>query len=348
MKLKKFSASLTAVVLGASIMFTGCGNKIDTEATLVNINGGEETISLGYGNFVAKYQQAVYDQYYMTYFGEDMWSSDIYGSGTTLEQDVKTAAVDGMKEQYVLSLHLDEYSVSLTDEEKAAIEAAADSFMASNNEETLELMSATREYVVKMLTDETLAYKMKEAVKDSADVNVTEEECWQRTFSYAFFSTTTAYDADGNSIEVTDEYVASQKEAAEKVAAATDFDAAAEESGATVSTYSYTKGTTEDASFGMDVISKAEAMNKGDISSVIEVSDVGYYVIRLDEEHDAEASETKKATLTSQQQAEFYNGIYEGWESAVTWELDEELWNTVTFKVLFKAVESEETEEAAN
>ncbi|MCF0127779.1 MAG: peptidyl-prolyl cis-trans isomerase [Pseudobutyrivibrio sp.] len=348
MNMKKIGASVAALTLGTAILFTGCGSKIDTKATLINIDNGADSIELGYANFLARYQQSVYDQYYMPYFGEDMWTQDLYGMGTTMEDDIKAQVLDSLKDEYALAKHYDEYGVALSVEEQTAIEAAADSFMASNSEETLEALGANRDYVVKMLTKETMVSKAMTAIKNSKEVTVSDEECWQKTFSYAFFSTTTAYDADGNSIEVTDDYIKSQKAAADKVAAADDFDAAAEESGATVSTYSFTKGTTEDSAFGMDVINAAEKLAAGEVSSVIEVADAGYYVLRLDSEHDAEASQTKRETMTAQQQSEYYNELLTGWQEAITWEVDSELWSTVKFDTLFKSIPTDETQETEN
>jgi len=58
--------------LAAATLFTGCGS-LNPDATLVTINTGDgtkDTISLGYGNFVARYQQSMYDQDQLDYYEE--------------------------------------------------------------------------------------------------------------------------------------------------------------------------------------------------------------------------------------------------------------------------------------
>ena len=51
---------------------------------------------MGVANFYAKYQQAIYDSYYMSYFGEDMWNQDMYGNGSTMTEDVKQEAAEAL------------------------------------------------------------------------------------------------------------------------------------------------------------------------------------------------------------------------------------------------------------
>ena len=54
--------------LSATMLLTGCG-KLNGNADLMTIKNGDktETISLGYANFAARYQQSMYDQYLLSY-----------------------------------------------------------------------------------------------------------------------------------------------------------------------------------------------------------------------------------------------------------------------------------------
>ena len=78
---KEIYTLLVSGVLAAS-MLVGCGgiNKNETVATL----DGQE-IKLGVANFAARLQQAEADDFYRAYFGDDVWSSDLY----TMEQPWK-------------------------------------------------------------------------------------------------------------------------------------------------------------------------------------------------------------------------------------------------------------------
>lgn len=349
MRGKKIVSVMAAMALAMSFAFAGCGEKsekIDTEATLITINEGEDTVSLGYGNFVARYTQAYYDQMYMAYFGETMWQTDLQGTGTTFEDDIKNSILDVIEEDYLCKIHADEYGVSLTDEDKAAIDEAVEKFMSSNSQEALDAVGATEEYVRTYLEYETYENKVAAAVKESAGIQVSKEEAWQRAFTYALFGTATATDADGNQIEVTDEYIAQQEAAATALAEAEDFDSALENSGATTSSSTYTKGDVESAYFDAAVIEAAEALEEGQVSSVVYVEGTGYYVIRIDSDYDEDATKAQINNLTSEKEGAFYEDTLASWKEAVVWSVDEAQWALVKYDVLFKAVEAEEAADA--
>ena len=54
---KRIAAAALAVALAVG-MFSGCG-RIDADAAAVTEADGEDTVTLGYANLVAKYTQAV-------------------------------------------------------------------------------------------------------------------------------------------------------------------------------------------------------------------------------------------------------------------------------------------------
>lgn len=340
---KKFLTTACAAMLGVTVAFTGCGS-LNPDAALVKINTGDstDTISLGYGNFAARYQQAIYDQYLMAYYGETMWTSDMSGSGSTLQDDTKDGVLEDMEEFYLCKLHADEYGVSLTDEDNAAIDAAVAEFFETNPEETMDVMGATEEYVKEYLEYRTYYTRVSEAVKEAADISVSDDECWMKTFSYVRFDTTANTDDDGNPVELTDDELADLKADAQGLADADDFDAYLENSDYVASTYSFLKGEEEDDSFDMSIISTAEEMEVGDVSSVIEVEGDGYYVIRLDSDHDEEASESERETLISQGQQDAYDEVLEGWKAAISWEVDDKQWEKVQFTTLFSTLETED------
>ena len=345
MRAKKLLTSTMAMALGAATLFVGCGS-VDPDATLVTINDGEDTISLGYGNFEARYLQSVYDSFYISYYGESYWSNDGSEDGETMEDSTKNNILESIEEEYFLRSVAADYGIELTDEDNEKIAEAVEEFMAANPEETLEAMTASTEIVTQYLENQTYAKLVKEAIEESADVEVTDDECWQRTFSYVFVSNQYAYDEDGNSIEMTDDYLDSLLGEMQLVSnSGEEFDSFAEGLGLTVSTYSYTKGEEEDSTFDYSIIEAAESMSEGDISNVIEVTDTGYYVIRLDSDHDLEASETERDSLISEKQEEYYDSVYEDWKSNTTWEVNDKAWAKVKFDTLFTAIETEEDTE---
>ena len=87
MKSKKILSVLALALTGATVL-SGCAY-IPKSFKVVNINDGQDSISLGYANFVARYNQALYDQFYGSYYGSSMWTQDLMGNGNTLEEDIK-------------------------------------------------------------------------------------------------------------------------------------------------------------------------------------------------------------------------------------------------------------------
>ena len=336
--------SVGMAAVAATVLFTGCG-KLNPDATLVTINtgdGSKDTITLGYGNFAAKYQQSRYDQFLLGYYGESMWSSDMSGTGSTLEDDTKEGVMTDIEEQYLAKLHASDYGITLTDEQNTAIADAAAAFMSANAKESLDVMGATEEYVKQYLEYNTYYSLVSAAAKEAADADIKDEDCWMRTFTYVAFDTTGKTDETGALVEYTEDEIADMKAQAKELSEAKDFDATVEELGVQGQTFSYLKGETEDDTMDMSIITAAESLSEGDVSDVIEVDGVGYYVIRLDSDHDETASQQKRESL----QSEAFDKLMETWKAAITWTVDEKAWAKVEFgNKLFKAPEVEESTE---
>ena len=118
------------------------------------------------------------------------------------------------------------------------------------------------------------------------------------------------------------------------------------DAGYTVSTESY--GSEEDRGSTLDetVLAEADKLKEGDISGVVE-TDNGYYVLRLDSEHDEEATASKKEELIAQKKSDHYEDVLSGWRDEAKWELNEKQWEKVTFKDRFTAkAEPEDSTEA--
>ncbi len=95
-------------------MLVGCGG-INKNATVATLDGQE--IKLGVANFAARLQQAEADDFYRAYFGDDVWSSDLYNNGTTMEDNTKNSVIEMIENLYILQNHMADYNVTLTDDE---------------------------------------------------------------------------------------------------------------------------------------------------------------------------------------------------------------------------------------
>lgn len=343
--MKKAILRTTGVAaLAATVLFTGCGNKIKSDATLIEINKGDgtkDTITLGYGNFVARYQQSMFDQYYpmMGYDVETMWQQDMMGGlGYTMEDQTKSGIITDIEQMYVVKEHAADYGIALTDEQNAAIADAAAKFMSDNPKDTLDELGATEEYVKRYLEEKTIYKLVEQAAEEAADADITDDQCWMRTFSYVFIDTTGTDPMTGTVTELTEEDIEALKDQAQAIADASDFDAEVEAQGLSSLTKSYLKGETEDDSMDMSIIEAAEAMEEGDVSDVIEVADTGYYVIKLTADHDEEASANKRDSLKS----DAFNSLVDEWVAAYVWTVNDDEWAKVTFNTFFKTLQKEE------
>ena len=135
MRAKRWSALLLSGVMAAS-MLTGCGmNKNETVATF-----DETEVPLGVANFAARFLQATYDDFYVAYFGEDVWSSDLYNNGTTMQDNIKDSVMQSLFDMYTLEAHMAEYDVELTEDDKAEIADTAAAFIADNSKDALDAL----------------------------------------------------------------------------------------------------------------------------------------------------------------------------------------------------------------
>lgn len=341
MRFKKFTALALAVVTAASVAMTGCGSRIDEDAVVATL--GDKEISLGLANFMAQYTAVSYDSYItMGYAKENMWSQDLSGNGKTMQDNVKDGILTQIQTNYLLEDHMKDYGVEITDKELSDIDTAAQQFMDDNSKEAIRTMGAKKEYVAEMLRLNLIQKKMHNAIIATVDTEVSDEEAAQRTFSYIKVSTEAHYDDSKNYVEYTDDEKAELEKTAEKIAeeAKTDFDAAATDNGYTVSTYSYGSdeiGEDGTATGSMDasIITAADALKEGEVSSMISVDGKGYYVIRLDSEFDRDATDKEKETIVSQRQSDKYTEVCDSYKEEKEWTVNDDVWAAVNFDKLY-------------
>lgn len=340
MRLKKLTAVLLAGVILGTVALGGCGT-INQDAVAATLNDDTE-ISMGYANFVARYQQASYDSFFVSYYGEGYWTNESYANedGETMEDTTKEGIMETIELDYLLEAHMADYGVEITEEEQEAITKAAEQFISDNSKEAIKEMGAAQEYVEKFLYYSTVREKMTEAIKAEADTNVSDEEAAQRTFSYMKIDLKNYTDEDGNTQEYTDEEVEEVKQTAQAAAAAavSDFDAASETYSYDIKTYSYgsDEKSEEEGGFCDAVIAAADGMKEGDVSGLLEGTDC-YYIIRLDSEFDQEATDKKKDSIISERQNDHYTEVTDGYVEEADFEINEKEWAKVKFDNVFTA-----------
>ena len=330
MRVKKITAMLLAGVLMTSTL-TGCG--VNKDATVATMK--EQNVKMGLVNFMCRYQQAKSDDSYRSYFGENVWSQDLMGNGTTMADSLKENVLEQIHEYYTAQAHMDEYGVSLSDDEKKKISETATAFINANTRSALKEMGATQAVVEEMLTLATIQDKVKDAIYAKADTNVSDEEANMRAYTMVEMSKEGKYDENNNYVEYTEEEQADVKENAtnvfDSVKNGTDLEEAASGLG-----FSSKKGTydADDDSLEEDVKSALDGLKKGETSGLIE-TDTAYYIVRLDEEKDKEATEKNKETIVEERKSDLYNETLEGWQKDDGWKVKESKMDAIQFKNYF-------------
>ncbi|MBR3769685.1 MAG: peptidyl-prolyl cis-trans isomerase [Lachnospiraceae bacterium] len=338
---KRLMALLLSGVLAVS-MFAGCSSEIDKTAVVAT--NGTTDITLGVANFAARLTQAQYDDFYVSYFGENVWRTDMYGYGTTTADDMKATVLENLYAMYALKDHMADYGVEITLEEFEDINAVASEFLGSNSIEAIEALGADQESVATYLELLTIQSRMYNEIIKDTDTNVSDEEAATSAYSQVYISKTSYTDEEGNSVKYTEEELAGLAQnvkAFAESAKVNGLEAAADAYGYKVTTATYNK----DSSVVAEVETALKALTTdGAVSDLIELENA-YYVVQMDAVVDADATEATRESIISNRQSELYTKVVEDYVAESEWKLDKKLWEKVTFDNLFTLYEPEtETE----
>ncbi|MBQ8518607.1 MAG: peptidyl-prolyl cis-trans isomerase [Agathobacter sp.] len=325
MRLKKLAALVLAGALCLT-SFVGCGvNPNEAAATL-----GEQEVSAGLVNFVCKYQKATIDDTYVAYFGKDFWSQDLYGYGTTMEDDLKASIMDVMHDLYTLKAHMSDYKVELTEEEKAAITKAAQAFMAANSEEAIKELGATEEIVAEMLTLYTIQAKMYDAIIVDTDRNVTDEEANMRGITLVQIGIAGEYNDSGSYEKYTEDEVKALKETASKIlieSKSVGLEKAATDNKYEAVDTAYNK---KDTTMDETLLEALNALKVGETSTLIETTSA-VYIARIDEDVDKEATEENREAIIAERENTLYSDKLTEWQKEDGWKVNESVLDKIDF-----------------
>lgn len=337
--MKKRAVILLLAGLLAAGSLTGCGSLEDSDV-VATVN--DTDITAGVANFLARYTQAQYETYYAGYMGDDMWSGE-GEDGETYQDTVKESILESLENMYLMEQHMDEYEVSLSDEEKNAIKEAASEFDSANGLSEKEKVSGSTDNVERVLELLTIQKKVQDAIEAGADTEVSDEEAAQKSMQYVVFPFTTT-DEEGNSVDLTDEEKAELKTTAESFAAgaagAADFAAYAEQQGQTSQDATFDGETT---TLPTQLVEAADALGEGETTGLVE-GDNGYYVARVTSLLDREATDAKKQEIVSQRQQELLDDTIDGWREDADIEVHEKVWDKVDFTTLTVTMKQDEAD----
>ena len=231
----------------------------------------------------------------------------------------------------LLEKHMEDYDVSITDEDKAMIKETTQQFLNDNSLDDKNLVSGNEKTVNRALTLMAVQQKMRTAIQAGADTEVSDEEAAQKSMDYVFISYQTKDDS-GNSKDVSDDEKAQLKSQAEAIASGLkeggDLNALAEEQGATVQTLTFDKDTT---SPDEDLIKAADALGEGESTDVIE-TEKGCYVAKVTSLLDRTATDSKKSRIVQERQKKLYDDTVKKWRKKADIKVHKGVWKKVSFQ----------------
>ena len=301
-----------ALVVCMALAMTACGSKpLDGSQIVATV--GEKEMTLGEANFLLRYQQVQTETYYESMLGEGIY--EIQDSRIVYYPD------------YVLEEKAADYGVALTEEDTKAIADAAAAFLADNDENAKEQMTADQATVERILTLMTIRSKMAAAVKAEADVTVTDEEAAQRAFSYVSMS---KLDDAGEELSAEDLQAAKDTLAAvaASVEAGNTMDAAAVENGMTSYPGTYGEGT--ESYYDAALIEALKAVKEGEVTEVVETEKELYLAV-VTADVDEEATANRKETLVESAKTEYFNSTLAAWVEEYPLTVEEVVWEQVVF-----------------
>lgn len=344
-------AALTGVM--AAGMLTGCGEKaLDGTQTVATVDGTE--ISLGVVSFAARWSQAQTEAMYRSFMGDTdiaIWDTDSDDGMTYGEQAVQQTLED-IELMYIMKSKAADYDVEITEEDETSIADAVADFMEANSEEAIADLAVTEDQIKTYLELLTYRSRMYDPIIADVDTEVSDEEAQQSSFEYVSISTA----------DLEEEEIEEKKADAQKILDALnedpegDFSEIAKEVG---DSYTSLTGTfdanleedeEETSSYPEAVMEVVRTLDDGEIGE--EVIDTGsaYYVVRMKNVNDEDATETKKETIVSTRKSDLYTETTEAWMDEAEIKTEDKVLKTLTitdnhkFTIETAEAETEETE----
>ena len=321
--IKRTAVTALAGVMAAG-MLTGCGSKkLDGTKTVATVDGTD--VPIGILSLITRENQAQAEAMYASFMGGQsysIWDSDTEDGKTYGEQAVEESLKD-LEIMYILKEKAADYKVEVTDDDKAAIAEAASQFIAANSEDTLKELAVSEDQVKTYLELVTYKERIHDSIVADVDTNVTDEEAQQSSFSYVSINTS----------DLSDDEIKAKKEDAQKILDAMNKnpDADLNETAKSVDDSYFSLDGTFDANASEDedsdeedstttsggypeeVLKVLRTLDDGQMGPDVIETDTGFYVVQLKEKMDKDATESKKKSIASTRQEDFYKETTEKW-----------------------------------
>lgn len=356
--MKKYSKKLAVIALTgvmATTVLTGCSSKVDGKQGVATL--GDVSYNVGTASVFLRLQQANFYSSLKNYMGNAVWNQVAGEDGKTYGDVTKDSAIASLEDAALTKQHAADYSVTISEKDQEKIAEAAKVFIKENEAATLEKAGITEEDVKTYLELNTYYIRVRKAIEETADMQVSDEEAKQSSLSMVAISTTGTMNQDGTTTELTDEEKQGKKELANNVLStlkeAQGDDAFKEKLTSLDETLSLQKVSFGEEGTELDqaVFAAIKDLKEGTVADQVVEGEGGYYVVRFDKEFDQDATESKKESIRNERKTQAFNDKIEEWKSAKEFKVDRKVWDEV--KVMNKdaftvKVEKEATKETEN
>lgn len=334
--IRRTAVAALAGVMAAG-MLTGCGEKkLDGTKTVATVDGTE--IPMGVVSLYARQQQAQTAAMYMSFMGSaaNIWDQTAdEDSGETYGEQAVQDSLEAVELMYIMKSKAADYGVAFTEEDEQAAADAAATFMAANDEETIAELAVTEEQVKTLLELETYRQRIYDPINEEANVVISDDEANQSAFTYVSISI--------SGEELTEEDIAQKKEQAQEILDKVKEDPAAdmdEIANSVDESYSALSGTfttkksededEESSSYPEEVLDVLRGLEEGEAAPEVIETDTSYYVVRLDKLLDEEATESKRESLKTTKENEYYREKTQQWLDEADISVDKKVLKTLT------------------
>lgn len=314
-------------------MMAGCSQKESGAGTKVVLTTGfaeDEIFRIGDASCsrseIMVYLTNMQNQYEKIY-GQAIWEKKI--GDITVEQKIKNVVLARVAQIKTMNLLAEKQGVSLSEEEQQTVQEAAQDYYSSLTETEITLLQVTQEEIAKLYEEYALANKVYNLIIQDTNPEISDDEARTVTVSQIFIKTVTT-GADGQQTEMTE---ASKQAAYEKIRDISkllkegeDFDTlAARYNEAGQITVSFGKGTMDEA-----YEEAAFNLGKDEIGDVVQTA-TGYVILKCVSTFDREQTQINKGKILKQRKEEAFSQIYDEFTRTQIRNLNDALWNSVTF-----------------
>lgn len=264
---------------------------------------------------------------YESVYGREIWNVSL--DGVTLEENIKETVLAQLAQQKTMNLLARQNGVALSEEEEARVMQAAETYFQSLSEEEKSALQITVKDVEELYREYALARKVYQYIIKDINPEISDDEARTITVQYIYFRTC-ILDGTGKKIEYSEEEKQEILRKAEEVRFQLKNEEADFEelilkySDSEEGTCSFGKGEKdqafEDAAFNLET---------DEISDIVETPE-GYYLIKCISTFNRTETDANKVKIVEKRREEVFGQEYEDFVAALTRNLNEDLWQSVS------------------